>query len=263
MNNLWQKSTIAQQAEAHGQIVEWMLRRTRGVIAKYGYEVYLETVILEVFHQVPPHQQSELLFSKMAAFADAAADLCRRGILRQSVLVRGPGYDDGLGYSITPQGEAWLAEAKKDPFIAMEPTQFADMLAKHRNRFGDGFHERAQEAVKGYRSTAYLSCCAMCGAAAESILLAVAFAKEERNAVHKRYMASGGRGRIQASVLAPATDGVRAEATAGLSLLKYWRDDAAHGGASGVTEATAFTSIVLLVRLAALFDDNWSKLTAT
>jgi hypothetical protein len=64
-------------------------------------------------------------------------------------------------------------------------------------------------------------------------------------------------------VLAPATDGVRAEATAGLSLLKYWRDDAAHGGASGVTEATAFTSIVLLVRLAALFDDNWSKLTAT
>ena len=263
MAELIPPTTITQQAEAHGQLVAWMLRRQRGIIAAYGYEVYLVNVVLETFHNVHPNERDGLLRKKMGAFGDAAWDLCRRGILRPSPFTIEPGNPDGLGYTITPQGANWLEEVKKDPFIAIEPTQLAEMLTKHRKRFGDGFHERAQEAVKDYRSVAYLSCCAMCGAAAESVMLAAAFAKKNDSAaVLKEYATAGGRGRIQKLILAGATDPIRADATPGLALLRYWRDDAAHGGPSGVTEATAFTSILLLVRLAALFDDHWSELIA-
>jgi hypothetical protein len=44
-------------------------------------------------------------------------------------------------------------------------------------RFGDGFAQRAAEASRCHRTTNYLACCVMAGAAAESILLAVAIAK--------------------------------------------------------------------------------------
>jgi hypothetical protein len=102
----------------------------------------------------------------------------------------------------------------------------------------------------------------MCGAAAESVLLTAAITKVgDEAAVMKKYLTWGGRGQIQKSVLGGLSEPIQREANAGLSLLKYWRDDAAHGGPSAVNEATAFTSILLLVRLAGLFDDQWQAIT--
>jgi len=252
------------QAEAHALLVQWMRTKDHGMASDYGYDLYLPN-LMNKHLQSPPQGVLDLYRRQNTpAFAAAAWDLCRKGLLRPGVhTFGGQGTDDGYGYSVTPMGEAWLAESAKDPFVATEPTQLANMLAEHRARFGEGFHERAQEAVKDYRSNAFLSCCAMCGAAAESILLAVAIEKKGRDAALKEYRAGSGRGRIQTAVFGQATEGIRAEAEPGLALLKYWRDDASHGGPSGVTEASAFMAILVLVRFAALVNGWWNVLSST
>ncbi len=45
------------------------------------------------------------------------------------------------------------------------------------------------------------------------------------------------------------------------SLLKYWRDISAHGKKAGIGDNEAYTSLMLLLRLAVFINDNWSKLT--
>ncbi len=47
-----------------------------------------------------------------------------------------------------------------------------------------------------------------------------------------------------------------------MGLLKYWRDEAAHGKASNIKEEEAFTSLGLLLRFAMFMDNNWNELTA-
>ena len=42
-----------------------------------------------------------------------------------------------------------------------------------------------------------------------------------------------------------------------MELLKYWRDEAAHGPASNISEAEAFTSPMLLMRLARYADETF------
>jgi hypothetical protein len=84
----------------------------------------------------------------------------------------------GNGYSITPFGQQWLAEADRDTFVPTEPERFGKMLAQHQSRFGAGFQSRGQEAVRCYGAHAYLACCVMAGAAGESILLSTAIAKD-------------------------------------------------------------------------------------
>ena len=45
-------------------------------------------------------------------------------------------------------------------------------------------------------------------------------------------------------------------------LLKYWRDDAAHGAASLISENEAFTALAMLLRFAEFVDSHWSDLTS-
>lgn len=62
------------------------------------------------------------------------------------------------------------------------------------SNLGAGFVQRASEAGQCHNFGAYLACCAMCGAAAESILLSVAVAKmRDEGAVLSLYRATGGR----------------------------------------------------------------------
>jgi hypothetical protein len=86
-----------------------------------------------------------------------------------------------------PFGAQGAAESRRDDFVSTEPQRFAQMLAPYIKRFGPGFHERAQEAVRCYGAHAYLAWCAMCGASAESILLAAAIAKRGEQQVLKTY----------------------------------------------------------------------------
>jgi hypothetical protein len=43
-------------------------------------------------------------------------------------------------------------------------------------------------------------------------------------------------------------------------LIGYWRDDAAHGQATRLSDVEAFTALAMLLRLAALVNDHWAEL---
>jgi hypothetical protein len=43
-------------------------------------------------------------------------------------------------------------------------------------------------------------------------------------------------------------------------LLKDWRDEAAHGKPSGITDNEAYTSLAMLLRFAQFVNDNWNTL---
>jgi hypothetical protein len=134
-------------------------------------------------------------------------------------------------------------------YIPIEPNRFAQMLADRGAPFGDGFVERSQEAVRAHNAHAYLACCAMCGAAAESLILALAIAKEGNEGhVLRDYASAGGRGRIEKALLRGQPASVEGEFRRYTDLLKYWRDSASHGRAVHMTEAEAFSALILLLR---------------
>lgn len=138
----------------------------------------------------------------------------------------------------------------------------AKMLASTGSNFGNGFHGRAQEAICCYGAHAYFACCAMCGAAAESILLAIAIKKVgDENKVLDTYMSKGGRGRIEHLIIGQAHGDIKKGFNASYDLLKYWRDCAAHGHQSGIQDNEAYTSLALLLRFTQFASDNWDLLT--
>jgi hypothetical protein len=255
------------QEDALTLLVRLLRQPNHGSYSPYGYGVYLPTLLRHYLETqgLRRDDQDRSLREMMPTFYDAAWELCRRGILRPGV--RGlneqatPDGSAGNGYSITPFGRQWLAEADRDDFIPTEPERFAQMLAPYRQRFGPSFQERAQEAIRCYGAHAYLACCAMCGAAAESILLATAIAKEDEDKVLSQYNTSGGRKRVENIILGKAPQQLRDEYTGHTTLLKYWRDQAAHGRASGIKDSEAFASLGSLLRFAIFVNDRWDELT--
>ncbi|MDK1046342.1 MAG: hypothetical protein QGM45_11740 [Anaerolineales bacterium] len=236
----------------------------------YGYEVYVPRVIdrylisehglrNETDRHVPREELSP-------SFLDAAAELARRGILRPGIKQLGGQQSGegsaGSGFTITHFGRVWLDEKDRDDFVPTEPGRFAELIARHQERLGPAFQERAQEAIRCYGAHAPLACCAMCGAAAEAVLLAVTIAKigDERKVVGA-YNSPGGRGRVENMLLGQAKDRTRRAFQGYLELLKYWRDDAAHGRVSDISDNEAFTSLALLLRLTSFVDDKWDELS--
>lgn len=261
--------TTLTQPDATGLLIQWLRKPDHGPYGKYGYGVYLPNLArVYLTNRGTPQMELEQSVKEMMPMLYAAAwELCRRGILRPGVeAYLGQATPDGAsgnGYSITPFGKKWLAEAQSDDFVPTEPERFGEMLANHQERFGAPFQERAQEAVRCYGAHAYLSCCTMCGAAAESILLATASAKKDASEVFAMYKTASGRRQIENLVLGQAKEDTRRECGGYLTLLKYWRDQAAHGGVSGVTDNEACTSLALLLRLAIFIENNWQQLTGS
>ncbi|MHA1939165.1 MAG: hypothetical protein ACW97O_13220 [Candidatus Thorarchaeota archaeon] len=233
----------------------------------YGYDVYVPQV-MRAYAQSEEGLQSHELENRIRElsphFFTAAWELCRIGILRPGVRRLFEQATDtgsaGSGYCITSYGRTWLDEPEHDDFIPTEPGRFGELLEPFKKRLGPGFHERAQQAVRCYGAHAHLACCAMCGAAAESILLAIAIKKETEEEVLKKYSSAGGRGRIEKLVLGQARERLRTEFRGFLVLLKYWRDEASHGRASGISEIEALTSLTLLLRFGHYVNDHWNEL---
>jgi len=257
------------------QFLTGFLRDNQGrgnVVGHYGYDVYMTQIcrayareVLRVAnHDGPEVEQAVPGLS--AVFYEAAWELCRRGILRPGVKRhREQSTDDGAagnGYSFTSRGRQWLADAES-VFIPVEPARVAQLLSRFRERLGEGFFQRAQEAVKCHSSTAYLACCAMCGAAAESILLALAVAKSGDEAqVLATYRTASGRQRITQNLLHGQPARLSNSFTELTALLNYWRDDAAHGTASEISEFEAYEALARLLRFAHFATDHWDQLTA-
>ena len=136
----------------------------RGVdVASHGYDVYIHSVIYAHLRaenpRRQPHEFDQEYLELSSVFYAAAWELCRRGILRpgvrganESVTERGSG---GEGYSITPMGRMWLAQAPDEQFIPIGPGRYEAMLAPFRDRFGPGFQERGEQAIQCYRAGAF------------------------------------------------------------------------------------------------------------
>lgn len=239
-----------------------------GNYGSYGYDIYLSTalrVYLERSYQLPSWDLDQSIKPLMPELYAAAWELCRRGILRPGISHYGAQATDaggsGEGYSITPFGKQWLAESDKDDFVPVEPERFGQMLAPFQARFGVAFSERAQEAIRCYGAHAYLASCAMCGAAAEAIMLATAIAKADEETILKEYLGAGGRKKVENRIVGQRRKELVSEFQGYLGLLKYWRDEAAHGGRSGIGDNEAFTSLAMLLRFALFTDTHWSELT--
>jgi hypothetical protein len=230
--------------------------------SEYGYDVYLPNVLRASAGGT--REDSPEWERLSSVFLDAGWHLVRRGILRPGVnQFRGQATDDGSagsGFSITPFGKQWL-EADSEVTVPVEPERAGQILAKHADRFGEGFLQRSQEAIRCYGAHAYLACCAMCGAAAESIILACAEAKAGPEEVEKVYKGAAGRSKVTNLLVGQADKRLRDGIEHLGDLLKYWRDNSAHGQAFEVDDNEAFMAIVILMRYSAFVSEHWDALT--
>ena len=230
--------------------------------------MYLPDLLRFYFEKQGMKNAEQKLRELSPIFYAAGWELCRRGILRPGIKHYGAQATAdggaGNGYSITPFGRIWLQESQKDDFVPTEPERFGEILAKYKSKFGAGFHERAQQAIRCYGAHAYLACCVMCGASAESVILSAAIEKEKNETdILKKYTSSNGRSKIENILIGKARKQLQDDYRAYSTLLKYWRDEAAHGRASNIEDNEAYTSLALLLRLAMFIDDNWEELVNT
>jgi hypothetical protein len=240
--------------------------------ATYGYEVYLPKVIVSYLVEIErcPEHLSNLYGGPRAAkispiFYEAAWDLCRRGVLRPGVKELGAQATadgaSGNGYCLTSLGRCWIEQGASAVFLA-DSDRLSQLFDKLSQQLGPGFLQRAIEAVRCHAFGAYLGCCAMCGAAAESILLAVAIAKSgDETVTLARYRASNGRQKVVDAVVGQARQSIAGPFRNAAGLLSYWRDDAAHGLASTISEIEAHEALARLLRFAQFASDNWDELT--
>jgi hypothetical protein len=102
----------------------------------------------------------------------------------------------------------------------------------------------------------------MCGAAAESILLALATAKIGDGAkVLVELNTTGGRRRLTKRVCADVSTVLAAQLEASLQPLGRWYDGAGHAAMTTVGEIEAHRSLTDLLRLAQFAHDHWDELT--
>jgi hypothetical protein len=200
------------------------------------------------------------------AFYDAAWQLCRMGILRPSALCpRGQtpaGGQAGDGYSLTGYGRGWLEKWDAEGFFPTDPDRYIQVLANGSALLGSGFLQRSHEAAKCYKFGAYIACCAMSGAAAESALLAVAIAKtRDEDLVLRKYQGRDGRREVMRLIFGKATHNLEARFKDVFGVLSYWRDSASHGQASDISELEAHEALARLLRLSRFVTDNWKDLT--
>lgn len=205
----------------------------------------------------------------LPTFSAAGWELCRRGILRPGVIniaLNHPAnaFSPDRGYTITPAGKRWFADADPLLYIPTDSSRLTTMLAGFSRKFGPAFGQRAEEAVKCYNALAYLACCAMCGAAAESILLALAIERRgDAGAVLREYRTSGGRARVEKHLLGQVGDPVKSRFHMAMNLLNYWRDDSSHGTLSAIGDPEAFDALSRLLRVAHFATEHWATLTGT
>jgi hypothetical protein len=202
------------------------------------------------------------------AFFDAAWELCRTGIFRlgesnPNAIHSSNAVSRGL-FSLTVAGREWLKNATVR-YVPTDPGRYVEALQRPATVLGGAFLQRAAEAAGCHRYTNHLACCAMCGAAAESALLAIAIERTGDQAkVMKEYERAGGREKIMRLIFGQSQSGsspLEQRFRNGFGLLNYWRDEAAHGRESTIEELEAYDAMGRLLHLAFLAWDHWQDLT--
>ena len=232
-----------------------------------GNDIWIPRIVQTHYQQKDIDARS-LTDQHYLPFYDAAWELCRINVLRpgpRAPMGEGQAGGGGTystdGYSITESGRVWLANPERR--AAGDPSRMSDIFAAFQKQYGPGFAQRANEAIRCHRNGNYLAACVMAGAAAESILLAVAIAKVgDETKVLDKYRSGGGRTKVTRLVTTGVAGSVAQAFQAPLQVLHYWRDDAAHGKATTIEEVEAYASLVVLLRLAQFCADRWAELTA-
>src|SRR5215471_15716467 len=231
----------------------------------HGGDLWIPHVV-QGYWQSRPDAVVELKDRHFQPFYDAAWELCRIGVPRPGEFApRGWATDaspfSGDTFSITRFGRAWLEEASGRPIV--DPGRLAQVLQGFADRLGGGYAQRATEAVRTYRSGNYLAASMMAGAAAESILLALAIARIGDEAkVLVEYNTTGGRRRIIKRVCAGVPAPLATQLETVLAPLGQWNDGAGHGTMTVVSEVEAHLRLTDLLRLAQFAHDHWVELTA-
>lgn len=207
----------------------------------------------------------EGVLTKLSApFSDAIWHLCLRGVLRPGPTRHNTytGAFNGDRFSITEYGRGWIEKTDALSILPADGSRFAAAFAEHGARLGEGFQERSGEAVRCHGARLYLACCAMCGAAAESILLTMAVARTGNEPeVLRIYGKPGGRGEVEKIILQGATLKLAGSFRRLTEHLKHWRDSASHGFALGISDSDARVSLVSLLSFAQLAVKHWDELT--
>lgn len=213
-------------------------------------------------HPVPDPSQIDY-----APFQDAAWELARRGIMRPGPVLPvttmgGHQNTEADGFSLTNAGRDWILNYDQQGPFPVDPGRFSLLINQYADRLGPAFAQRITEAAGCYRSMNYFAACAMAGAACESILIALAVEKMKDEAkVLRIYLGRDGRRLLINSI----TDGIKPSLKQAIqtatNILSYWRDTAAHGYATEISEFAAHDALSRLLRFTQFVDANWQELT--
>ncbi len=256
--------TLAQLRDLDGTGAAVSSVRTRSPGSTYGYDVYAPTLARKWAHGAfdNPTLWERAARDASSIFFEASWELCRRGILRPGVRATAEqGVNDGGGFCLTSQGKEWLESASEDHFVALQPGALAAAFERYRGKFGAGYYQRSQEAIRCRSAEAWLGAVTMIGAAAESILLALAIARNgEEDSVMRAYMARDGRKGVLNMLANPLPSDLARALTSGMSLLSYWRDTSNHGQVIPVSASEAEQALRELLSLSQFASDNWDEL---
>jgi hypothetical protein len=239
-----------------------LLRNGRAV--GYGYDLYARTgAQLAAQQRYPREHFIEGHIRELSPiFYEAAWELCRRGIVRPGVRSAGEQAVEEGGYSLTVAGRAALANLDNTTILIAQPGSLAATFNGYQPLFGDGFHQRAMEAIKCRNAEAWLACCAMVGAAAESVLLAIAITKEgDAERVLNAYHGNRGRQTVLNMIVGQADAQRRNTLTTFAGIVSLWRDDAAHGRASPIDTSNADEALRQLLHMCQWVAREWDNLT--
>lgn len=154
------------------------------------------------------------------------------------------------GFHLTESGQEWICSAE----VAASPRRYGEfgrLLSEFDPVYGELYAIRSQEALGCFRHGNYVACCAMAGACAETILYtAYAQMKGDPEQALKDMTSAGGRGRVETALLGRLKDGPRMELQTSFSLIKYWRDNAAHGVTGRINQNEAYVALLTLLTLA-------------
>jgi len=243
-------------------IVNYLKAGRNSLDHDYGYDLQPGQMAYRWARSINSHEEGQIVARHGHVFYDAAWELCRRGIFRPGVKTWGQQAVDDGGYSLTEQGKKWL-QSDIAKFELLDPSSRSSVLAGFRNKFGDGFHQRSQEAIRCQQAEAWLACCAMAGAASESILLSLAIKKSKDEAkVLAEYSARDGRRNTTNLLVGKLPKHIGETLKTFLGLLAYWRDEASHGQLSDINVANADEAMRQLIHMAQWADKNWGELTA-
>lgn len=243
-------------------ILNHLKSKSKGDLSDYGYDVCPSSAAYRWGRSVNSFRDAELAQKFGYIFYEASWELCRRGILRPGVITHGEQAIDDWGYSLTEFGKSWVNDPTKQIEV-LESGSLSKVFSEFRSRFGDGFHQRSQEAIRCRNVEAWLACCTMVGAASESVLLALAIKKSnDPDFVLKKYNARDGRKTVIDMVVGKAPNHLATQLRTFLGLLSYWRDDASHGVYSELGLANADEALRQLLHLAQWTNKNWDLLTS-